>query len=466
MHVERDSRALSPSRFFMRTEYAGRFIITSVTAAWVFLLVSGSSRAAQTVYSLNGDWSDTANPNGAWSYNNNETPISVHQTFWWGQPGWGYNSLSDGGILRGTNATGMTDPWGDVVPPAHDWVPDDVMLHALSVPYGGDSTFLNVTWTSPTNGFINIAGRAWDGQIYADRDLRWTLGVGGEIYAQRFSVVGLYRTNSGAQFSSNLVGSHTLTGIPVTEGEVVEFRVAAQTYYGQHLGLDMTVTFVAPTVANPVLSIAPLSALAFTNLSLGGVYRLQRWLASSWSNQPVSFTASSMLCTQMVPGMARAGEYRLALTPAPAQAFAIPQVVHGFIWGATVTSGGSGYVDAPAVTFVGGSGTNAAAVAQISGGVVTNIAITGMGAGYEDPPTIFIAPPPDGTASPAAILPAMRVESASLTLWRTYQLQFKPQIGGSWVNWEGGSFTASQATNSQSLLITHGAGFFRLREMP
>jgi hypothetical protein len=34
-----------------------------------------------------------------------------------------------------------------------------------------------------------------------------------------------------------------LDAIPVTQGEVVEFLVAAQTYYGQFVGLDETIAF-------------------------------------------------------------------------------------------------------------------------------------------------------------------------------------------------------------------------------
>jgi hypothetical protein len=204
---------------------------------------------ATTVYSLNGDWSDVQNPSVPWSYNYNNSPIGTHQTFFWGQAGWGDISFADGAILRGSSPAGATDPWGGIVPPSHDWQPQDVMLHALSIPYGGGSTFLNVKWTSPADGFIDISGRAWDGQIFDDRDVRWALSVGGETFAQRSSVRGLFRNDSGAQFQSNLAGAHTLTGIPISQGEVVEFLVAAQTYYGHFVGLDETITF--STVPEP-----------------------------------------------------------------------------------------------------------------------------------------------------------------------------------------------------------------------
>ncbi len=436
----------------------------SLCCAVLFFLAA--AEAGPAAYNLTSDWSDAQNPNGAWSYNQNQAPITEFQTFWWGQAGWGYNWLGDGGILRGTSPAGMTDPFGSVVPPAHDWQPGDVMLHALSVPYGGTSTFLNVTWTSPATGRIDIDGRAWDGQIYPDRDVGWSFTVGGEIFAQRSSVRGLYRTNEEAQLTSNLVGAHTLTGVPVTQGEVVEFRVAAQTFYGQFVGLELNIVPGQPFLPRPVLSLAPMSVLSFTNLAVGGTYQLQRWVAWYWSNQPVSFAALDLSRTQLVAGVVGPGDYRLALSPVPAQAFATAELVNGFVVGASVTSGGSGYLTTPAVTIVGGGGSNAMALAQISGGVVTKLQITSAGIGYTNTPTIRIAPPPAAAVVPSMITPVMRLDSSSLDPAITYKVQYQPDLAAGWTDWNGALFSPVGTTNSQLLYITNAAGFFRLLSVP
>jgi hypothetical protein len=220
-----------------------------------------------------------------------------------------------------------------------------------------------------------------------------------------------------------------------------------------------------PFIPNPVLGIAPMSFLSFSNLTLGGVYQLQQSVGWYWSNQPVSFTATNAFYTQMVAGVAGSGDYRLALNPVPAQAFATAVVNYGFVVHATVTSGGSGYVTSPAVTIVGGGGTNATAVAQISGGVVTNITITSNGTGYTNTPTVEISPPPAAAVSPT-VSPVMRLDSASLAPYDNYQIQFEPDLGGTWGNWNGGLFSPSGVTNSQYLFITNGVGFFRLQYVP
>lgn len=59
----------------------------------------------------------------------------------------------------------------------------------------------------------------------------------------------------------------------------------------------------------------------------------------------------------------------------------------------SIISGGSGYVEAPGVTFSGGGGTSAAATASISGGAVNNIQVTNVGSGYTSNPTVTIQVP-------------------------------------------------------------------------
>ena len=220
-----------------------------------------------------------------------------------------------------------------------------------------------------------------------------------------------------------------------------------------------------PFIPNPVLGIAPMSFLAFSNLTTGVTYQLQRLVGWNWTDEPVSFTASNLVYTQMVAGVAGSEEYRLAQTPVPTQAAATAQVINGFVVAATVTSGGSGYVTNPAVSLVGGGGANATAVAHLSGDAVSGISITSAGFGYTSTPTIQIAAPPIVAVSPT-VLPVMRVDAGSLAPYNNYQIQFKPDLGEAWGNWNGGLFTPTDGMNSQYLFITNGAGFFRLQHEP
>lgn len=59
----------------------------------------------------------------------------------------------------------------------------------------------------------------------------------------------------------------------------------------------------------------------------------------------------------------------------------------------SIIQGGSGYVEAPSVTFSGGGGTGAAATATVAGGVVTQIAISNTGSSYEGTPDVTLQVP-------------------------------------------------------------------------
>ncbi len=74
-------------------------------------------------------------------------------------------------------------------------------------------------------------------------------------------------------------------------------------------------------------------------------------------------------------------------------ALATPIVINGFIVGATLTDGGCGYTNPPAIVFSGLGGTGATAYVQISNGSVTNIVITCTGSGYPANAVALFAPP-------------------------------------------------------------------------
>lgn len=73
----------------------------------------------------------------------------------------------------------------------------------------------------------------------------------------------------------------------------------------------------------------------------------------------------------------------------------------------TITSGGTGYTSAPAVTFTGGGGSGAAATATITGGVVTAITLTSVGSGYTSAPTVVLTGGGYSAIATATAVPAL-----------------------------------------------------------
>jgi len=103
---------------------------------------------------------------------------------------------------------------------------------------------------------------------------------------------------------------------------------------------------------------------------------------------PASGISGTLADTQLSTNVAR-----LYVPNTAQQATAVPQVVNGFVVGATVTFGGVGYLTAPAVT-VNGTGVNASVTATISNGAVVGLSVGNPGSSYPTNTTLTIAPPP------------------------------------------------------------------------
>lgn len=77
----------------------------------------------------------------------------------------------------------------------------------------------------------------------------------------------------------------------------------------------------------------------------------------------------------------------------PRTATAEATVVDGFVLGLTLTDGGVGYGEAPAVSLAGGGGRGASAVATVRNGVVDRLLVVDTGSGYSSTPAVVIAVP-------------------------------------------------------------------------
>ena len=137
----------------------------------------------------------------------------------------------------------------------------------------------------------------------------------------------------------------------------------------------------------------------------------------------------------------------------------MPQLVNGFVVGATILNGGHGYMSVPTALVIGGGGSGALATATVSNGVVSAINIMNAGFGYTNTPTIQIDSPPIPVLLPN-ITQAFRLDYSGLTIALTYQLQAS-HVMTSWTNF-GVAFTATANTNSEYLNFGMGWQFFRL----
>lgn len=223
------------------------------------------------------------------------------------------------------------------------------------------------------------------------------------------------------------------------------------------------VVIAPPFISSPGIHIAPMSRVSFTNLTLGTHYQVQSIEQGQFSNVGEAFSATNSAFTLLVPGIASSTNYRLAATPVPVQAQATAQVVGGFVVGATLTRGGSGYgTSIPEVTILdNGGGSNATAVATVSAGAVVGITITDPGIGYVNGARMIISAPPTVELWPEAILRMAKLELTRLSPYDSYRLQFVPKLGEPW-SIVSDPFTPTSSTMTQLHDIVGDAGFLRV----
>jgi Concanavalin A-like lectin/glucanases superfamily len=260
-------------------------------------------------------------------------------------------------------------------------------------------------------------------------------------------------------------GTGAQASVTVSNGVVVAIDI---TNPGSGYTNTPVVVIDPPFIASPILGIASISILNFSNLNIGTNYQLQLLQSPNWINQLVSFKASSTIYTQLVAGAPDGGNYRLAVTPIPAQAVAVPQVINGFVVAVRILTGGSGYATPPAVTFTGNgnAGSNATAVAGINkSGVVTNITVINAGMGYVNPVIVQIDPPPVTALFPT-VLSGVVINSSGLAPYDNYQIQFRNDMGAAWGNLSGGLLYSTNALNARYIFLTNNTGYFRLQYVP
>lgn len=146
----------------------------------------------------------------------------------------------------------------------------------------------------------------------------------------------------------------------------------------------------------------------------------------------------------------------------PHKARAIPQVVNGFVVGATITDAGCGYSNAPAVLIQGGGGTGATARATVLDGRVSAITIVSAGCCYTNAPQIVIGSPP---FVPTLAIRTSKVKvQQSVVLGRRYVLDSSSDL----VVWAptGPPFTADSESIENEFDVSVTGRFFRIREAP
>ncbi|GEM_PF-3499820 len=202
-------------------------LATLFSAAAVLGLCSSSNISAATqVYDLKADWSDTQNPNGTWSYRLWDGSLLPNDYF-----GWGYLYSEDYGnaLMRITQANAV---------PGYREAGDIIALTEQGV---------NVRWTAPATGTINISGSLWDGAAFSSFNTSWRLTVNGVA----LSSGGFADTprSSPADMSLGSGGANALLNVRVEAGDQVELALEGYAVWGVNFTIALTTDSVDPVSA-------------------------------------------------------------------------------------------------------------------------------------------------------------------------------------------------------------------------
>ena len=225
--------------------------IRAFAAAACLALALAAPAQAVISFDLTADWSDTANPNGAWSYREG-TNLLPHVGAWQGlagdfssaQPAWARFDV-------GTSNLPCMFKSSAIVGIVHDWIDGDVACHSTDNFNGIGSGTANITWTSPAAGVVTLTGAIWMGRDIG-RGNHWSLSLDGAPLTSGDVASGdPWSRTSPMDFSVGSGGASALVAIPVNAGSVIKLDLAKTASPGDYSVIRMHADLV------PTADVAP-----------------------------------------------------------------------------------------------------------------------------------------------------------------------------------------------------------------
>lgn len=225
------------------------------------LLVLSSAQA--TVYSLKSDWSDSTNPNGAWTYLRAGTAFAAPVANW---SGFG-TAWADSGSF-GPGFAPMLLKYDGVGSEPIDALVNDIIGHTQTNDSNAGAGELSVRFTSPSAGTASLSGKLWDAHLSQDRDQAWQVWINGVLSASGT----LLGDGSEGQSNPDLF---SLSGLSLAAGSTIELRLnRTNGDNGGLVGMDMNIDLVTtpgntvPEPATWLLALACLGAGGMTRRSM------------------------------------------------------------------------------------------------------------------------------------------------------------------------------------------------------
>ena len=200
-------------------------------------VLAPSAWAADVItFDVLADWSDTSNPNGAWSYELRGTLASSQTT----GATWGNGSFEGWSRVTTTERS----------PGEGDWTAGDVLGHSPATM--GET--IAIAWTSPAYGTVDITGGIWDGGTQEFRFNVWSL-TKNDVTLTDGSIPSTnsdsYNSVTPFDFLTGSGGSSAITGIDLAEGDIVRLVVRTADNVGDHVVVKLVLSFLPRTGGAP-----------------------------------------------------------------------------------------------------------------------------------------------------------------------------------------------------------------------
>lgn len=289
----------------------------SAAAFLALALATAAATRAQTAsttsfsFSLSGDWSNTTNPNGPWSYNQGGTPLPLVSD--WtaansafvgcNQPAWAPSNFSGNFLPALMNADSCTanDLGTDPNNGLANVLPGDIVVHTVDTANGNPANgiaSLLLTLPGGANGRYEIRGFVWDAGLFygTTRPQDWNLLINGVQVASGFL--------SGSISRSQAETFDVFADLSAGDTVNLQLFEDATSPFGFFVGTNMNITEVSP----PPTPTCPLgqgfwknhgSQWPATTLTLGGRVYAQSQLLTILRMHPRG-DASVILAHQLI----------------------------------------------------------------------------------------------------------------------------------------------------------------------
>ena len=213
---------------------------------YVIVLLELGSTAQAVDYSVKSDWSDAANPNGAWMYREGGNALP-HVASWqsslggWTspQPAWAESENANNRLPVWFKSNGSENF-------THDWLASDVIIHSTDGFNGVGNGIGNLLWTSPLFGSATMSGGVWLGRDIS-RSVNWSLLKDGlPITGGSLSSGDAFNRANPFLFSAGSGGAAAVNNLAVSPGTTVELRfTTTSSNGGDFVGVDLNLAVVA-----------------------------------------------------------------------------------------------------------------------------------------------------------------------------------------------------------------------------